>query len=284
MKGTLYLVPTPIGNLEDMTVRALNVLKGADLLAAEDTRHTLKLCTHFDIHTPLFSYHEHNKQVSGAKLLTLLEAGKTVALVSDAGMPGISDPGADLVAECVEHHIPVIPLPGANAALTALIASGLMTDHFFFYGFLPRGRKDAEVVLQALRPQKGCLVFYESPLRIEMTLERMERAFGARRAVLARELTKRFETFLRGSITELRQFIAAGHLIKGECCLIIDGARDGEVAAQPEAHWWDDMAVPAHVNHYIDMCGMTVKEAVRQAAVDRGVPKRDVYHIFHRLP
>ncbi|MCO7176916.1 16S rRNA (cytidine(1402)-2'-O)-methyltransferase [Sporolactobacillus kofuensis] len=280
-KGTLFLVPTPIGNLDDMTFRALEVLKKADLLAAEDTRHTMKLCTHFDIHVPLVSYHEHNKKTSGAKLLTELESGKNIALVTDAGTPGISDPGADLAALCIDHQIPVVPLPGANAAVTSLIASGLPTDHFLFYGFLPRANKERGQALDTLRVFPYPIIFYESPFRIKDTLKDLFDTFGNRCISLSRELTKRYETFVRGSLDEVMSFIGTGEAPKGEFCLIVEGNNDNE--EQANALWWSALTVQEHVDHYVQENGLSVKDAIKQAATDRAQPKREIYRIYHQI-
>ncbi|MBR3217684.1 MAG: 16S rRNA (cytidine(1402)-2'-O)-methyltransferase, partial [Exiguobacterium sp.] len=199
---TLYVVPTPIGNLEDMTYRAVRTLQEVDLIAAEDTRQTMKLCRHFDIATKLISYHEHNKEVSGPRLIDDLLSGKSIAVVSDAGMPGISDPGSDLVRLAIEANIPVIVLPGANAALTALVASGLATERFLYYGFLPRKKKDRVEVLESIQYEPGTLIFYEAPHRLKEMLTAIRQVFGNRQIVLGRELTKTFEEFLRGTVDE----------------------------------------------------------------------------------
>ncbi|MCQ2011222.1 16S rRNA (cytidine(1402)-2'-O)-methyltransferase [Sporolactobacillus sp. STSJ-5] len=280
-KGSLFLVPTPIGNLDDITYRALDVLKSADILAAEDTRHTMKLCSHFDIHAPLFSYHEHNKKTSGAKLIIELENGKNVALVTDAGTPGISDPGADLAAACIKHEIPVVPLPGANAALTGLIASGLSTDHFLFYGFLPRVKKERSQALQALGTFPYTIIFYESPFRVKDTLKDLFELFGNRQMALSRELTKRYETFIRGTISDMLDFLNDGEAQKGEFCLIVDGSSESE--ARADELWWSVLSVHEHVEYYIREKQLSVKDAIKQAAVDRAQPKRDIYRIYHQI-
>ena len=192
--GSLYLVATPIGNLEDMTYRAVRILQECDIIAAEDTRQSRKLLTHFEIPAkPLFSYHEHNKAASGPEIIRYIIEGKNVALVSDAGLPAISDPGSDLVSLAIEAGISVIPIPGANAALSALIVSGLPTERFTFIGFLPRERKDIVQQLQALQSAQGTLLFYESPHRVKKTLEILQEVLGNRKVTLARELTKRYE-------------------------------------------------------------------------------------------
>ena len=198
----LYLVATPIGNLEDMTVRALRILKEVDVIAAEDTRNTKKLCNYFEISTPLVSYHEHNLEYGGEKLLGYLRDGKSVALVSDAGLPCISDPGADIVVKAIEEDFAVVPIPGANAALTALIASGLIPQPFYFFGFLNRNKKDRRAQLEKLARREETMVFYEAPHRLKETLKDLELVLGDRKITLARELTKKFEEFLRGSVSE----------------------------------------------------------------------------------
>ncbi len=277
-EGCLYLVATPIGNLEDMTFRALNCLKEADLIAAEDTRQTLKLCRHFDIKTSLTSYHEHNKKQSGHKLIEAMKKGENVALVTDAGTPAVSDPGYDLAMLCIEENIRVIPLPGANAAVTALIASGLPAARFTFYGFLPRGKKDKEQVLESLNKLPMTTIFYESPFRVKETLKAIEQTMGNRQVSLAREITKKFETFLRGTASELSEYLAEQE-IKGECCILVEGA--SEQGGQEESEWWNDLSVEEHINHYIKIKGLASKEAIKKVAKERGLPKRDVYQLYH---
>ena len=198
----LYLVATPIGNLEDMTVRALRILKEVDVIAAEDTRNTKKLCNYFEINTPLVSYHEHNLEYGGEKLLTYFRDGKSVALVSDAGLPCISDPGADIVEKALAEDFAVVPVPGANAALTALIASGLIPQPFYFFGFLNRNKKERRLQLEKLAKREETILFYEAPHRLKEALKDLHLILGNRRIVLARELTKKFEEFLRGTIEE----------------------------------------------------------------------------------
>ena len=202
-KGILYLVPTPIGNLEDISFRALRILKEADVIAAEDTRNTKRLCNYYEIETFVLSYHEHNKETSGPKLLERVKGGEKVALVSDAGMPTISDPGYELVSQAIAEELTVVPLPGANAALTALIASGLVPQPFFFYGFLDRKKKEKKKELEQLAKQQATMVFYEAPHRLKETLVLMEDVLGGHRKIaLCRELTKKYEEFIRGTISE----------------------------------------------------------------------------------
>jgi 16S rRNA (cytidine1402-2'-O)-methyltransferase len=279
-KGVLYLVATPIGNLDDITVRSLQTLREVDVIACEDTRQTRKLLNHFQIDKRTVSYHEHNKEASGTGLLQWLAEGKRIALVSDAGLPAISDPGADLVRDAAAAGFPVIPVPGANAALTALIASGLPTDRFVFCGFLPRDNKDRQEELKRLQGYPETLVFYEAPHRIEKTLQAMLEAWGNRRAVLARELTKRYEEFVRGTLSELIQWLSEGE-VRGEFCLIVEGYTGGPLAAEQSEAWWQELSVAEHVDRYCEQ-GYSKKEAIRQAAEDRHLSKRDVYNEYHR--
>ncbi|HET7658595.1 MAG TPA: 16S rRNA (cytidine(1402)-2'-O)-methyltransferase [Bacillales bacterium] len=277
-KGTLYLVPTPIGNLEDMTFRAVRILKEADLIAAEDTRNTRKLCNHFSIETPLVSYHEHNKSASGEKLLSQLEDGKTVALVSDAGMPAISDPGHDLVKLCVEKEIFVVALPGANAALTGLVASGIDTSAFFFYGFLPRQSKERKQELERLSEIQATLIFYEAPHRLKETIAAMAEQFGEREVCLARELTKTYEEWVRGGLLVVQEELDTLTL-KGEFCIVVQGMKADQKNEEPS--WWTDLTMEQHVRHYVEIRGMQTKEAVKLTATERGLPKREVYNAYH---
>lgn len=277
-EGALYLVPTPIGNLEDITLRAIRMLKEADLIAAEDTRQTIKLLNHFEIKKPLISYHEHNKRESGKKILEEIRQGKKVVLVSDAGMPAISDPGNDLVVEALEENLKVIALPGANAALTALVASGLPTDHFYFYGFLPREKKERTQELERLKQIKDPVIFYEAPHRLKETLTAIEQAWGNRRASLSRELTKKYEEYIRGTIHELLEWISAG-TIRGEFCLVVEGASEEQL--EQEEKWWAHLQLKDHVQYYIEKEGMRSKEAIKRVAEEREMPKRMVYQAFH---
>lgn len=272
--GTLYLVPTPIGNLDDMTVRAVNVLKEADVIAAEDTRNTQKLLNHFAIATKQVSFHEHNTQARIPALIARLEAGETVAQVSDAGMPSLSDPGKELVAAAVAAGITVVPLPGANAATTALIASGLPPQPFLFYGFLPRKASAQEAVLRELAAVKATVIFYESPYRLAQTLNTMGTIFGAERpAVLARELTKRFEEFARGTLGELAAF-AEDHA-RGEFVVLVGPAPDVEptVSAVP---------LKTQVVDAIE-AGAKPNDAIKAVAKANGLKKQVVYNAYHDI-
>lgn len=277
-KGILYLVPTPIGNLEDMSFRAVRILKEADLIAAEDTRNTKKLCNYFEIQTPVVSYHEHNKESSGEKLIHKVKEGMTIALVSDAGMPAISDPGYELVQAAVEQRITVVPLPGANAALTALIASGLSCQPFYFYGFLSRSKKEKKEELENLKKQKATLVFYESPHRMKETLATMYEILGNRNIALCRELTKKFEEFIRGSLEEILEWSNQDE-IRGEFCIIVEGANEQQ--NEEEISWWEPLSIEEHVNHYVNSKNISSKDAIKQTAKDRGLNKREVYQAYH---
>ncbi|CAM3672982.1 16S rRNA (cytidine(1402)-2'-O)-methyltransferase [Marinicrinis lubricantis] len=273
--GKLYLVATPIGNLEDMTFRAVRMLKEVDVIAAEDTRQTRKLLNHYDIHTRLISYHEHNKQSSGKHIMERLESGEQVALVSDAGLPAISDPGFELVREAIENGHDVIPIPGANAALTGLIASGMDTSAFTFIGFPARDKKMLKLQLEHWGKWETTLMMYEAPHRVVKTLQMMLEIWGDRRIVLARELTKRHEEFLRGKISEcIEHFIGNDPL--GEFCMFIEGY-ERTAEDDQETSWWTSMSIQEHVSRYIQE-GMPKKDAVKAAALDRGLPKREVYN------
>ncbi|MGM1050352.1 MAG: 16S rRNA (cytidine(1402)-2'-O)-methyltransferase [Bacillota bacterium] len=274
--GSLYLVATPIGNLEDMTYRAVRTLRECDIIAAEDTRQTRKLLTHFEIQPKqLFSYHEHNKGASGPEIIRYIIEGKNVAIVSDAGLPAISDPGSDLVRLAVAEGISVIPVPGANAALSGLIASGLPTERFTFIGFLPRERKDIIAQLSSFQAAQGTLLFYESPHRVKKTLEIMLEALGDRNVALARELTKRYEEFVRGPISECLNWLE-DHPPLGEYCIVVEGASAEEEQRERDA-WWQELTLEAHVEHY-ESEGMSRKDAMKKTASDRGVSKRDIYN------
>ena len=276
--GTLYLVPTPIGNLEDMTFRAINTLKEVDLIACEDTRVTQKLLNHFEIDTPKTSYHEHNIQEQTSKLLKQLLEGKSIAQVSDAGMPSISDPGVELVEAAIEQGITVIPLPGANAALTALIASGISPQPFTFIGFLSRKKSDLTKELEELKNKEETLVFYESPFRIKQLMETLVKVFGEdRKVVLAREVTKRYEEFIRGTAEEVYQWTNQNEM-RGEFVVIIEGNDEVE-----EENIWAEWSILEHVEDKINNQNMSSKQAIKEVAVEREIPKREVYAAFHNL-
>ncbi|RKN65725.1 16S rRNA (cytidine(1402)-2'-O)-methyltransferase [Paenibacillus ginsengarvi] len=274
--GTLYLVSTPIGNLEDMTYRAVRILKEVDCIAAEDTRQTRKLLTHFEIQTRLVSYHEHNKMASGPELIRLIGEGRSIALVSDAGMPAISDPGYDLAKLAAEADIPVVPIPGANAALSALIVSGLPTERFLFVGFLPREKKKLKDELERISHIQATLLFYESPHRVMKTLEVMAEVWEDGPIAIARELTKRHEEIVRGSISECLELFRTKEAL-GEFCIAVDRSNAGERADAEAESWWTELSIEEHVARYERESGDR-KEAMKRAAADRGVSRRDIYN------
>lgn len=275
--GTLYLVPTPIGNLDDMTFRAIQTLKEVDLIACEDTRVTQKLLNHFEIDTEKVSYHEHNMHSKTSELLEELLAGKNVAQVSDAGMPSISDPGVELVEAAVAQNIPVVPLPGANAALTALIASGISPQPFSFYGFLSRKKSELSEELEALKDKTETLIFYESPYRVLQLLKTLVIVFGEkRRVVLAREVTKRYEEFIRGTAKEVSEWADETEL-RGEFVVIVEGNAEVE-----EENYWADWTVLEHIDYKMTFEKMSSKQAIKEVAAERKVPKREIYAEYHQ--
>ncbi|MFD1849276.1 16S rRNA (cytidine(1402)-2'-O)-methyltransferase [Oceanobacillus bengalensis] len=277
-KGVIYIVPTPIGNLEDITYRALNILKSVSVIAAEDTRNTKKLLNHFDISIPLISYHEHNKLSREDQLLTKVEQGESIALVSDAGMPAISDPGYELVKAAIERDEKVVVLPGANAALCALVGSGLPAGEFYFYGFLPRKKKEKVAELERLKHIQATLLFYESPYRVKDTLAVIGETLGNRNVVAARELTKRFEEYTRGNVDEVIEWMRENEP-KGEFCLVVEGNDTRETIEL--SNWWDNLSIREHIDYYIENKQVSNKEAIKLVAVDRKMPKREVYQIYH---
>lgn len=276
--STVYVVPTPIGNLEDITFRALRTLKEVSVIAAEDTRNTKKLLSHFEISTPLISYHEHNKESRTRQLLERLGQDESIAVVSDAGMPGVSDPGYELVQGAIESEYPVVVLPGANAALCALVGSGLSTEEFLFRGFLPRKKKDKEAALEQLKYSQATLLLYESPFRVKDTLKMLQNHLGNRRVTVARELTKKFEEYVRGTAEELMTWAESTDL-KGEFCLVVEGASQSE--AQENDLWWSSLSIVDHVEYYINKEKLSSKEAIKRVTEERHMAKRDVYQAYH---
>ena len=271
--GRLYLCATPIGNLADITYRAVETLRTADVIAAEDTRHTRGLLAHYDIHTPLTSYHEHNKEEKGAELITQMQAGATVVCVSDAGLPGIADPGGDLARRAIAEGIPVTPLPGANAALSALICAGLPLEGFTFVGFLPRKEKKRREVLARVAAYPETLIFYEAPHRLRETLAALAAALGAqRRACAARELTKKFEEFRRTTLGELLAHYRE-HEPRGEFVLIVAGVDENAASTADAA---EEMSLTERYEAHIAK-GLDKKEAMRRTAQELGISRRDVY-------
>ncbi|MEX1438634.1 16S rRNA (cytidine(1402)-2'-O)-methyltransferase [Enterococcus sp. C53] len=274
--GSFYLVPTPIGNLEDMTYRSVRILQEVDLIASEDTRNTQKLLNHFEIQTPQKSLHEHNYKERIPQLIAELMSGRSIAQVSDAGMPSISDPGHELVLACIQAGIPVVAIPGPTAGMTALIASGLLPQPFLFYGFLGRKKKEQQTTLETLKEYTATLIFYESPYRISATLTNMLTVFGNRQVVLCRELTKIHEEYLRGSIEELLDYIEE-HPVKGECCLLVEGNTGSE---EPQTQI--EGSLKEQVEQLIAL-GEKTNAAIKAVAVKNGLKKQEVYRQFHDL-
>lgn len=275
MSGTLYLCATPIGNLEDMTFRVIRILKEVDLIAAEDTRNSIKLLNHFEIRTPMTSYHEYNKIEKGRKLVEKLQEGKNIALITDAGTPGISDPGEELVRMCREEGITVTSLPGACACITALTISGMATRRFAFEAFLPSDKKERQAVLQEMQNETRTIILYEAPHRLVKTLKELEEVLGGdRRITICRELTKKHETTYNGSLeTVIRYYEETAP--KGECVLILEGKSREEIAEEKKEKWLS-LSVEEHFQFYLDQ-GLDRKEAMKRTAKDRGVSKRDIY-------
>lgn len=274
MSGMLYLCATPIGNLEDITYRVLRILKEVDLIAAEDTRNSIKLLNYFEIKTPMTSYHEYNKYEKGRYLVEQMQEGKNIALITDAGTPGISDPGEELVAMCYEAGIPVTSLPGPAACITALTISGLPTRRFAFEAFLPSDKKERAVILEELKRETRTIILYEAPHRLVKTLEELSENLGDRKIALCRELTKKHETVFRGSLSEA-VFWYKENPPKGECVMVLEG-RSREEMEQEARQQWEDMPLEAHMEHYMSQ-GIDKKEAMKLVAKDRGISKRDVY-------
>lgn len=270
----LYICGTPIGNMEDMTLRAIRILGEVDLIAAEDTRQSVKLLNHFDIKTPLTSYYEHNKDVKGPQLINMLKAGKDIALVTDAGMPGISDPGEDLVKLCYENDIDVTIVPGPTAVITALVLSGLNTRSYIFEGFLPKGKKQRIEVLSRLKGETRTTVFYEAPHHLLNTLNDIYKYAGDREIAVERELTKRHETVNKGKISDVIAYFEENEP-KGEFVIVLNGADPEEIKAK-EMSKINEMSILDHFNSYVAQ-GLDEKSAMKQVAKDRGIGKRDVY-------
>lgn len=272
-RGILYLCATPIGNLEDITIRALKVLRKADFIAAEDTRHTLKLLNRYRIKVPLISYHEHNKNYRKHEIIDKLTTGNNVVMVSDAGMPGISDPGEDLVKEAIEAGIEVRPIPGPTALIAAVVISGLPTGRFIFEGFLPRNKKDRESRLKDLKTETRTMVFYESPHRLKQTLNQMYEIFGDRKLAIAREMTKAYEEVFRGNISDaLKHF--AEKTPRGEFTIVVAGSGNKEKMEQTSC--WEQISIKDHIKMYTEQ-GIPKKESIKKVAKDRNLPKTKVY-------
>jgi 16S rRNA (cytidine1402-2'-O)-methyltransferase len=274
MSGKLYLVPTPIGNLRDITLRALEVLKSSDLIAAEDTRQSLKLLNHFEIKKPMISYHQHNEQERSGNIIERLKEGAIIALVTDAGTPGISDPGSVIVAKCIQENIDFEVLPGATAITTALVYSGLDTTKFLFRGFLPRENKDRKLIIEDLFDRKETLIFYEAPHRILETLQFLAEYFGERKIALCRELTKLHEQILRFTLKEAVEYYKA-NTPRGEYVLVIAGKTEEEISKEEKAKW-EMLSIEEHIKKYMEE-GFNKKDAIKKVSRDRNIPKTEVY-------
>lgn len=277
MSGKLYLCATPIGNLEDITYRVLRILKEVDLIGAEDTRHSIKLLNHFGINTPMTSYHEYNKVEKAETLVNMMREGKNIALITDAGTPGISDPGEELVRQCFEAGIEVSSIPGPAACITALTMSGLPTRRFAFEAFLPRDKKERQQVLEELKNESRTMIIYEAPHHLLATLKELREAIGDRRVTLCRELTKKYEEANLSTFDELIEKYESEE-VKGECVLVIEG-RSLKEKQEKIKEEWGILSVAEHMEYYLNQ-GMEKKEAMKQVAKDRGVSKREIYKEF----
>lgn len=274
MAGSIYLVATPIGNLKDITLRALEILKSVDFIAAEDTRQTLKLLNHFEVKKPLISYHEHNKYESGEKIIKRVLEGESVALVTDAGTPGISDPGEALVKMAIENDIDVFGIPGPTAFVNALIVSGLNTSRFVFEGFLPVDKKGRKERLEALLNEERTIIFYEAPHKLQRTLEDLYKTFGDRKIALCRELTKKYEEIIRCTLNEAIEIFKEKKPL-GEFVLILEGLSKEELERKRE-ETLGEISIEEHVKRYIDD-GLSKMEAIKKVAKERNIPKSEVY-------
>lgn len=277
MQGKLYLCATPIGNLEDMTFRAVRVLQEVDLIAAEDTRNSIRLLNHFEIKTPMTSYHEYNKIEKAHYLIGQMQQGKKVALITDAGTPGISDPGEDLVRLAQEAGIEVTSLPGACACVTALTLSGLPTRRFCFEAFLPSEKKERQEILEELKTETRTVILYEAPHRLVRTMEELKEALGDRRITLCRELTKKHETVFATTLQQALDYYSTQEP-KGECVIVMEG-RSRRQMREEEQKSWEEMDLQDHMDLYMSR-GMDQKEAMKAVAKDRGLGKRDVYRML----
>lgn len=274
MAGTLYLCATPIGNLEDMTFRCVRILKEVDIIAAEDTRNSIRLLNHFEIKTPMTSYHEYNKIEKGRKLVEKLREGTDIALITDAGTPGISDPGEELVRMCREEGVPVTAVPGAAACVTALTISGLSTRRFAFEAFLPTEKKERQQILEELKQETRTIVLYEAPHRLIKTLRLLLETLGDRQVRVCRELTKKHETVYENTLSGAVSYYEEQEP-KGECVLVIAGKSREEIRREEQMQW-EEMTLEEHMEKYLSE-GMDRKEAMKQVAKDRGIGKREVY-------
>ncbi len=278
MAGILYLCATPIGNLQDMTPRVIETLEMADVIAAEDTRNSIKLLNCFNIHTPMTSYHEYNKVEKAKQLIEMLQEGKNIALITDAGTPAISDPGEILVRMCHENQLPVTSLPGPSACITALTLSGLSTRRFCFEGFLPADKKERKRILEELVSESRTVILYEAPHHLKGTLEELYRVLGERRVTLCRELTKKFETVMPTTLGQALEYYKDKEP-RGEYVLVVEG-KSVEELRREEVASWESMGIEEHMDYY-EKQGLDHKAAMKQVAKDRGVGKREIYAYLH---
>jgi len=274
MAGTLYLVATPIGNLKDMTARSIEILRQVDLIAAEDTRNSIKLLNHFDIKTPMTAYHEYNKYDKADSLVATLLSGKNIALITDAGTPGISDPGEVMVQKCYENNINVTSLPGCCALINALILSGLPTRRFCFEAFLPSDKKIRNQIIKELKAETRTIILYEAPHHLLKTLKELNEALGDRNISLCKELTKKFESVHRTTLTDAIEYYSMNEP-KGEYVLVLSG-ENPEILAENEIASWEDFSIEEHMEFYLEQ-GYEKKDAMKKVAENRGISKRDVY-------
>lgn len=273
-KGKVSLIPTPIGNLKDITLRAIETLEAADYIAAEDTRQSLKLLNHFNIKKPMLSYHKFNEQGKGNKIIELAKNGNKIAVISDAGTPGISDPGSIVVTKCIEENVDFEVLPGATAITTALVYSGLDTTKFLFRGFLPRENKERKQVIDEVSANKETIIFYEAPHRLLSTLSYLKETLGNRNIAVCRELTKMYEQIFRGNLEKSIEYFSENKP-KGEFVLVVEGKTDEEIKQENEEKW-KELSIEDHIIKYIEE-GKTKKEAIKMVALDRDMPKNEVY-------
>jgi 16S rRNA (cytidine1402-2'-O)-methyltransferase len=274
MIGKLYLVPTPIGNLKDITLRALEVLNSVDVIACEDTRQSLKLLNHFEIKKSLISYHQHNEQGRSDHIIEKLKNGINIAIITDAGTPGISDPGSIIAAKCIEEGIDFEVLPGATAITTALVYSGLDTTKFIFRGFLPRENKDRKPVIEELKDRRETLIFYEAPHRLLDTLKFLSENLGDRKISICRELTKLHEEILRYSLEEAIKYYSENSP-RGEYVLVLQGKKDEDIEQEEKAKW-ESLTIEEHIQRYINE-GLSKKDAIKKVSKDRNIPKSEIY-------
>jgi 16S rRNA (cytidine1402-2'-O)-methyltransferase len=274
MAGKLFLVGTPIGNLKDITLRALEVIKESDIVAAEDTRQTIKLLNYFNIKKAMISYHKFNENDKSLDIIDEIESGKKIALVTDAGMPGISDPGSVIVKKCIEKNIEFEVIPGATALITGLVYSGLDSSKFVFRGFLPRGNKERREIIEEIKDYRDSIIFYEAPHRLKSTLSFLLQEIGDRKVAICKELTKLYENILRGNISEILEYYEKNNP-RGEYVIVMEGKSDEEIENEKKSTW-QDMTVEEHIKKYMEK-GFSKKDAIKLTAKDRGVSKSEIY-------